>query len=208
MAEKTKKIDSLELIIVRHAETQYDNFGDRDGCDGDLTEKGEEQCAGLGERLKDVDIDAYITSPLLRAFKTGAAVCNSKPDKPVLQIMPELIECGVPVGYYGCDEAYLQKYYPNTAMCENLFGSKEYEFRTKYDCDNDLRAKKVIEYIKTTYSYGNRIVLFSHNGFCRHLVQAALNIDKHTFDLEFQNAKSTVIKFSRDGNIILCGMNL
>lgn len=208
MIEKTKMTDSLELIVVRHAETQYDSFGDRDGCDGDLTKKGEEQCLLLGERLKDVDIDAYITSPLLRAFKTGAAVCNAKSDKPVLQIMPELIECGVPVGYYGCDEAYLKKYYKNTALCQNLFGTKEYEFRTKYGCDNDLRAGKIVEYIKKTYTYGNRIVLFSHNGFCRHLVRTALNIDKQTFDFEFENAKLTIIRFLRNGQIILLGMNL
>ena len=62
------------------------------------------------EKLKDVEIDAYIASSLLRAFKTGAGVCKAKPEKPLLQIMPELIECGVPVGYYGCSETYLQKY--------------------------------------------------------------------------------------------------
>ena len=146
-----KKQDSLELIIIRHAETQYDNFGDRDGCDGDLTEIGEKQCLELGQKLKDMDIDAYITSPLLRAFKTAVGVCNAKPDNPILQIMPEIIECGVPVGYYGCSEEYLQKYYSNTSMCESLFDTEQYEFATKYGCDNELRAKKVINYIKKTY---------------------------------------------------------
>ena len=105
-----EKKDSLEIIIVRHAETQYNNAGDRDGCDGDLTELGEKQCIELGKRLKNLDIDAYITSPLLRAFKTAVGVCNAKPDNPILQIMPEIIECGVPVGYYGCSEEYLKKY--------------------------------------------------------------------------------------------------
>lgn len=201
-------LDSLELIIVRHAETQYDNAGDRDGCDGDLTEKGVEQSIGLGERLKELSIDAYITSPLLRAFRTAAAVLNAKPDKPALQIMPELIECGVPVGYYGCGEAYLKKYYPNTKMCEKLFSTREYEFRTKYCCDNDLRAHKIIEYIKRTYAYGNRIVLFSHNGFCRYLVRAALNIENQTFDFEFDNTALTIIRFFRNGKIVFRGMNL
>ena len=200
--------DCLELIIVRHAQTQYDNAGDRDGCDGDLTEEGEEQCVRLGERLKDLPVDAYITSSLLRAFKTAAAVCKAKPDKPVLRIMPELIECGVPVGYYGCGEAYLKKYYPNTVMCENLFGAKEYEFGTKSVGDNALRAQKVVEYIKKTYSYGNRVVLFSHNGFCQYLVRALLNIEKPTFEFEFENTALTVIRLLSDGKIVLGGMNL
>lgn len=201
------KPKSLELIIIRHAETQYDNAGDRDGCDGDLTERGEEQCVELGEKLKDVEIDAYIASSLLRAFKTGVGVCRAKPENPLLQIMPELIECGVPVGYYGCHETYLKKYYSNTGVCENLFGTTEYEFGTKYDCDNELRAQKVIEYIKKTYTYGDRVVLFTHNGFCQHLIRAALNIEKQTFDFELKNTSMTTIGFFRSGQIILHGLN-
>ena len=202
-----KKQDSLELIIIRHAETQYDNSGDRDGCDGDLNERGEQQCIDLGERLKDLEIDAYITSSLLRAFKTAVGVCNAKDDNPVLQIMPEIIECGVPVGYYGCSEEYLQKYYSNTEMCPKLFNTKDYEFLTKYGCDNISRAQKVIEYIKKKYSYGNRVVLFSHNGFCQYLIRAALNIKTHTFDFELNNTSITKIEFRRNGQIILHGVN-
>ena len=199
--------DYLELIIIRHAETQYDNAGDRDGCDGDLTERGEKQCIDLGARLKDLDIDAYITSSLLRAFKTAAGVCNAKTDKPLLQIMPELIECGVPVGYYGCGEEYLKKYYPNTQMCKSLFDTEQYEFAAKYACDNALRAKKVIDYIKKTYPYGNRVALFTHNGFCQYLIREALNIENQTFDFAIDNTSLTEIKFQRNGQIILQGLN-
>ena len=202
------KKDSLELIIIRHAETQYDNCGDRDGCDGDLTELGENQCLDLGEKLKDLDIDAYITSPLLRAFKTAIGVCNAKLDKPILQIMPEIIECGVPVGYYGCSEEYLQKYYAKTQMCKNLFETEQYDFATKYACDNKLRAKKVIEYIKKTYSFGNRVVLFSHNGFCQYLIREALNIAEHTFDIEIKNTGIIKLECYRSGQIILHAINL
>lgn len=202
-----KKTDSLELIIIRHAQTDYANGGDRDGCDGDLTEQGEKQCIALGERLKNIEIDAYITSPLLRAFKTAAGVCNAKPDKPLLQIMPEIVECGLPVGYYGCSEAYLKKYYSNTKMCDSLFSTKEPSFATQYDCNNILRAKKVIEYVKNTYSFGNRVALFSHNGICQYLIREALNIKQQTFDFELDNAKLTTIEFFRNGKIILHGFN-
>ena len=201
------KKDSLELIIVRHAETQYDNFGDRDGCDGDLTEKGEKQCLDLGEKLKDLDIDAYITSPLLRAFKTAMGVCNAKSDKPLLQIMPEIIECGAPVGYYGCSEEYLNKYYSNTKMCEKLFGTEKYEFGTYYYSDNCLRAKKVIDYIKEKYSFGNRVILFSHHGACEYLIREALGIEKQTFDIALDNTSLTVIEIFRNGKVILHGIN-
>ena len=121
--------------------------------------------------------------------------------------MGELIECGVPVGYYGCSETYLQKYYSNTKMCENLFGTAEYEFGTKYGCDNELRAQKIIEYIKKTYTCGDRVVLFTHNGFFQYLIRAALNIEKQTFDFELQNTSMTTIGFFRSGQIVLHGLN-
>ena len=120
--------DTLEIIFIRHAETQYDDIGDRDPSDGELTANGEMQCARLGEKLKDLPIDAYITSSLLRSFKTATGVCKAKPDNPLLEICPELVECGCTPGYYGCSEEYLRRYYKNTRMCPNLFGSKEYDF--------------------------------------------------------------------------------
>ena len=47
-----KNKDILEIFFVRHAETEYTNIGDRDNCDGELTEKGEMQCVELGKNLK------------------------------------------------------------------------------------------------------------------------------------------------------------
>ena len=162
----------------------------------------------LGERLKDTDIDAYITSPLFRAFKTAAAVCKAKPDKPLLQIMPEITECGVPAGYYGCSEKYLKKYYSNTAMCKNLFDNEKHIFGTKYYDDNSLRARKVIDFIKEKYSYGDRVVLFTHQGFIAYLIREALNIEKQTFDLFIDNTAMTSIMFFRDGKILLSKLNV
>ena len=195
------KPDSLELYIIRHAETDYNDRGDRDGCDGDLTKRGEEQCIALGEKFKDIDIDAYITSPMLRAFKTAMGVLNAKPEKTLLQIMPEITECGVPVDYYGCSEEYLQKYYKNTEMCESLFGTEK--FKTKYPCDNELRAKKVIDYIKSRYAYGNRVLLFTHQGFSQYLLRSALGIEKQTFDFYLNNTAFVKIEFTRGGAVIL-----
>ena len=83
--------DSLQILFIRHAETDYNDIGDRDPSDGELTAKGEQQCVDLGEKLKDLPINAYITSSLLRSFKTAVGVCNAKSDKPLLEICPELL---------------------------------------------------------------------------------------------------------------------
>lgn len=202
-----EKHDSLQIIFIRHAETNYDDIGDRDPSDGELTAKGELQCAGLGEKLKDLPIDAYITSSLLRSFKTAVGVCNAKHDKPLLEICPELVECGCTPGYYGCSEEYLQRYYGNTQMCEKLFGTENYEFGCEAFEDNVVRAEKVISYIKNRFSFGDRVAVFSHHGFLEYLIPTAIGVKPHVFRFSLDNISITAVDFCRDGNAVLRCVN-
>ena len=202
-----KDKDILEIIFIRHAETEYTNIGDRDNCDGELTAFGEEQCRILGEKLKDVPVDAFISSSLLRAFKTGAGVCRAKEDKPVLEICPELIECGCTEGYYGCSEEYLKKHYENTKMCESLFGTEKYCFGCEEKADNDLRAEKFIEYLKRRFTFGDRVAVFSHHGFLEYLIPTALGVEPHVFRFSLENISMTVVQLTRDGNAVLKSVN-
>lgn len=199
--------DSLEIIFIRHAETQYDNIGDRDPSDGELTAKGERQCTELGEKLKDLQIDAYITSSLLRSFKTATGVCKAKSDEPLLEICPELVECGCTPGYYGCSEEYLRRYYKNTKMCEKLFGTQNYEFGCEAFEDNVIRAEKVISYIKNRFSFGERVAVFSHHGFLEYLIPTALGVKPHVFRFSLDNISMTAVDFCRDGNAVLRCVN-
>lgn len=205
--ENMEKLDSLEIIFIRHAETQYDNIGDRDPSDGDLTAKGELQCIELGEKLKDLHIKAYITSSLLRSFKTATGVCRAKADEPVLEICPELVECGCTPGYYGCKEAYLQRFYKSTKMCEKLFGTENYEFGCEAFEDNVIRAEKVISYIKNRFTFGDRVAVFSHHGFLEYLIPTALGIKPHEFRFSLDNISITAVDFCRDGNAVLQCVN-
>lgn len=202
-----EKNDFLEILFIRHAETQYDNIGDRDPSDGELTLKGEMQCIELGEKLKDLQIDAYITSSLLRSFKTATGVCKAKKDKPILEICPELVECGCTPGYYGCSEDYLNRYYENTKMCEKLFGTEQYEFGCEAFEDNVERAEKVISYIKNKFTFGERIAIFSHHGFLEYLIPTALGVKPHVFRFSLDNISITAVDFCRDGNVILRCVN-
>lgn len=201
------KNDTLKIIFIRHAETDYKDIGDRDPSDGELTAKGEKQCIELGEKLKDLPIDAYITSSLLRSFKTAVGVCNAKPDKPLLEICPELVECGCTPGYYGCNEEYLKRYYKNTKMCEKLFGTENYEFGCEAFEDNVIRAEKVISYIKNRFSYGDCVAVFSHHGFLEYLIPTALGVKPHIFRFSLDNISISVVEFCRDGNAVLRSVN-
>lgn len=199
--------DSLQILFIRHAETNYNDIGDRDPSDGELTANGEQQCVDLGEKLKDLPIDAFITSSLLRSFKTAVGVCGARSDKPLLEICPELVECGCTPGYFGCSEEYLQRYYKNTKMCEKLFGTESYEFGCEAFEDNVVRAEKVISYIKNRFSYGERVAVFSHHGFLEYLIPTALGVKPHVFRFALENVSVTVVEFCRDGNAVLRCVN-
>ncbi len=202
-----KQHDSLQILFIRHAETNYNDIGDRDPSDGELTPNGEQQCVDLGEKLKDLPIDAFITSSLLRSFKTAVGVCNAKTDKPLLEICPELVECGCTPGYFGCSEEYLQRYYKNTKMCEKLFGTENYEFGCEAFEDNVIRAEKVISYIKNRFTYGDRVAVFSHHGFLEYLIPTALGVKPHIFRFALDNVSVCVVEFCRDGNKVLRCVN-
>ena len=207
MVKDMENKDTLEIIFIRHAETQYDDIGDRDPSDGELTANGEMQCARLGEKLKDLPIDAYITSSLLRSFKTATGVCKAKPDNPLLEICPEFVECGCTPGYYGCSEEYLRRYYKNTRMCPNLFGSKEYDFGCEEIEDNNIRAQKVIDYIQKRFTFGDRVAVFSHHGMLEYLIPAALGIKTRDFFFALDNISVTAVDICRDGNRVLRYVN-
>lgn len=202
-----KQHDSLQILFIRHAETNYNDIGDRDPSDGELTPNGERQCISLGEKLKDLPIDAYITSSLLRSFKTAVGVCNAKADKPLLEICPELVECGCTPGYYGCSEEYLQRYYKNTRMCEKLFGTEKYEFGCEAFDDNVTRAEKVISYIKNRFLYGESVAVFSHHGFLEYLIPTALGVKPHIFRFALDNVSVCIVELCRDGKTVLRCVN-
>lgn len=202
-----EKKDSLEFVFIRHAETQYDEYGDRDVCDGKLTAKGEQQCVELGKRLKGLPIDAYITSSLLRAFKTAAGVCNAKEDVPVLEICPELIECDSTAGYYGCSVEYLKGYYSKAKMCDTkLYGTEDYDFSSTTE-DAPLRAAKVMDYLKSRFTFGDRVAVFSHNGILQELIPTALGVECGKFKLFLNNTSITVVEYLRDGRCVLRCLN-
>lgn len=199
--------DVLEILFIRHAETNYDDWEGRDPSDGELTAKGELQCAQLGERLKDLPIDGYISSSLLRAFKTATGVCRAKEDNPLLEICPEIIECGCTPGYYGCSADYLTRYYDNARMCPNLFGDTEYVFGCEAIEDNNLRARKLLDYIQKKYTFGDRVAVFSHHGMLEYLIPTALGIKTRDFFFSLDNISVTAVDICRNGNRVLRCVN-
>ena len=202
-----KNKDAIEILFIRHAETDYNDWAGRDPCDGNLTPNGEKQCDLLGERLKDVEIDGYISSSLLRAFKTAAGVCRAKGNEPIIEICPEIIECGCTPGYYGCKQDQLSVIYRKTKMCKNLFDGEEYSFGCESIEDNNARAQKLVDYITQKFNFGDRVAVFSHHGMLEYLIPTALGIKTRDFYFSLDNVSITAVNICRDGNRILLYVN-
>ncbi|EHM43373.1 histidine phosphatase family protein [Anaeroglobus geminatus] len=81
----------VRIILVRHGETQWNIEGRYQGReDTHLSERGLKQGQLLARGLKDVHIDAFISSPLERAFMTASFCAELHGEK--VQKDPRLTE--------------------------------------------------------------------------------------------------------------------
>lgn len=196
-----EKDNKLEIFYIRHADADAGSIDDRDKCDRDITELGELQLKYLAKRFEGAKFDAVLSSPLVRTVKTAAAVANALEDKPVIEIVPELIERGATPGYNGCGPEYLKRYYGKLKMCEdNIFGGEGTDFPNETKEDTLLRAKALVEYLQQRFDYGQKIILVSHGVFGINFYQAAMGIfNEYNFRMTTFNTAVTKIKFTPDG---------
>lgn len=67
----------MDLIIVRHGETEWNRVGRCQGfSDVELNKNGREQINELAKSLKDKSISAVYSSDLIRALDTAKAIAN------------------------------------------------------------------------------------------------------------------------------------
>lgn len=68
-----------EIYLIRHGEAEGNLYRRMQGqYDGDLTDLGRRQVAAMGERFRDIPLDAVYSSDLSRAMETAAVLCRQK----------------------------------------------------------------------------------------------------------------------------------
>eukprot|EP01065_Artemidia_motanka_P027531 TRINITY_DN3271_c1_g4_i1.p1 TRINITY_DN3271_c1_g4~~TRINITY_DN3271_c1_g4_i1.p1 ORF type:complete len:393 (+),score=108.17 TRINITY_DN3271_c1_g4_i1:283-1461(+) len=71
---------SVRYLLVRHGETEWNRDGRLQGqFDTTLTDEGRVQAAAVAEALASADFSVVLTSPLLRARETAAAIHSKHP---------------------------------------------------------------------------------------------------------------------------------
>lgn len=187
--------EKFEIFYIRHGDTKNHDFADRDECDIDLSELGEKQIALLAERFSGKHFDAVFTSPLVRAVKTAAAVCNALETKPTLEILPQIIENGSTYGYFGQSSEYLSRYYDKIKLNSDL----PLMYDNFEDEDNDKRARAVIDYFRSRFTYGQKILVVAHGSFGNHFIPVAVEMGDGNYILSINNTSVTKIKYTTDG---------
>ncbi len=83
----------MKVYIVRHGEVLHNVLGIYSNKDEDLSDAGIEQAEKLREKLKDIEYDIIISSPLLRAKHT-ANIINIKNKEIIIDEQLKERSCG------------------------------------------------------------------------------------------------------------------
>ncbi len=206
---ENKPIVELDLYIIRHGESIGNvGYGREDltlkeSQDPVLTEKGIAQAHAAGKFLKDTAFDAIYASPLLRAAKTAAEIIKQQDNNLTLNIMPELCEVGIVPEYKGVEIDEILSFCPNAVYAE---GTETNETRMRYDKHEtpdkvNARAKFVIDYLRSRYKSGEKVVLVSHAAFITNLVFYIMELyeTKPAFDIDYYNTSITRVTYYKHG---------
>lgn len=208
--DKTQPVIELDLYIIRHGESLGNaGYGGRtdltlkEGVDPVLTEKGLAQAAAAGEYLKDISFDEFYASPMLRAARTATEIMKSQPEGKPLHIMPELCEVGVTPDYKGVEIDEIREFSPHAVYAED---TQTAETRMRYDTHEENekvneRARFVIDYFRSRYNNGEKIVIVSHAAFITNLVFTIMGLDKQVpeFDIDYNNTGITRVTYYKHG---------
>lgn len=204
-----EQIVELELFLVRHGESASNAGVEKELSeelrnDPPLTQKGRHQAELLGEYFSVLPLDCIMASGLRRATETGHKVCEKQPadGAHALEIHKIFTECGTGEACKGRSVLQIKEDFP---LSVPAFGTDEEEiqiFHGKDDTDEQLlcRAKEAIQYIRSRFHSGEKVLVAAHAAFNTFMIFAALGLSyEQIFDLTYYNTGITKIIFFKEG---------
>lgn len=172
----------IEILLIRHGETDWNNKGIIQGqIDIPLNKKGEKQAKACAIALKNKNYDLIISSPLSRALST-AHIINR------LLNLPLIIEDAFKERSFGTAEgmsltelnqAYPDRIYPEMEARLNL----------------NRRVIKAINHILKTYP-NKKVILVAHGAVLNSLLSTVTNHQQGSTITTLKNASFTHISFN------------
>lgn len=123
----------MKVCIVRHGQVLHNAIGQYNATDEDLTDVGVSQAIKLKDKIKDMNFDVIISSPLIRAVHT-ANIINIYDKKVIIDNRIKERNCGnlsgKPLSITNRDEYWNYNTTIKYGTSENirLFFSRIYEF--------------------------------------------------------------------------------
>ncbi|MBQ2827614.1 MAG: histidine phosphatase family protein [Clostridia bacterium] len=185
----------MDLYIARHGES-LGNTGEKICDDPELSMLGHEQAERLALRMKNIHLDAIISSPHIRAVETAAETAKLKGME--IELFPLLFEVGTCPGYEGKGLDELRKVYPYITMYSD---GKTYPLSVTEENTEITynRAKEAIDRIRVRFGDDASVMLFAHGSFNNYLTNAAIGFPvRSDFNFCQENTGLTCIRFVKD----------
>ena len=174
--EQTEEAGEVELLIIRHGQSEADLLGVHEGrADYPLTVLGEEQARRMAQYVSaNVRPDIILASPLKRAKQTAAILqeavgCELIEDKELMEF-----NNGVLAGL-SRKEAALAYPLPEGGRPIHVpiqEGESALDLR--------FRAERTFHRLVHDYQQYSRVAIVSHGGFISNFLAAALNLPNHS----------------------------
>ena len=175
----------MELYLVRHAQTTYNQYHRMQGSqiDSELSEKGFLQAGLVAERLKNQHFDLVLCSPMKRTRQTLQLIMDAHCSE-VLGDSVEMVD-NLKERDWGSASGMLYQ----DVDFENLPADAE----TRPDF-----AKRVLSVLEQYYEKNkdSKVLVVTHAGLIRNLLEDLFGFEKPSV----YNVSVTVFKFCIDGN--------
>lgn len=199
----------LTLYIVRHGESrgncgQWQDMPEAVAEDPPLTEKGERQAVLLGEYWADYSLDCILTSGLHRALRTASEVALHQPQNGAhaVEVHKIFSECEIKDTCPGRTVDEIKKDYP-LALCAEGADPNERVIWHSYgasDAEHLVRGKAALDYIRSRFHSGEKVMVVAHGALNTFLLYAALDLPAtNAFDPSFFNTGVTKVVFYKKG---------
>ncbi|TNJ65628.1 histidine phosphatase family protein [Paenibacillus hemerocallicola] len=178
----------MDLFLIRHGQS-IGNTVTYDMADGELTELGRSQAGKVLAGMKDAGVTHIVSSPLQRAIETAQPLARAT-GLPI-RVWTETFEVRSKGAYRGPTGPEMRKAYPEIGFEDEIEPEGWYCSGDEDEEKAHGRALRVLERLRREFPGDERVALFSHSGFNRRLLLAALGLD-HRSGVRFLQSNGTM----------------
>lgn len=199
----------LILYLVRHGESkgncgEWQNMPDAVSEDPPLTEKGIRQAELLGEYWAEYPLDCILTSGLHRALRTASEVASrqGKDGAHTVEVHKIFSECEIKESFPGRTFDEIKTDYPLAVCASGADPADRFVVHSAGASDDEhlVRGKAALDYIRSRFHNGEKVMVVAHGAFNTFLLYAALDLPgTNAFDPSYYNTGVTKIQFYKQG---------